>query len=198
MPIHIIFETHSTTEDNESGIASGWKDCTLSEQGRLQAVELGKRRRNDGIQAVFTSDLRRAIDTAQIAFAGTSIPIFYDWRLRECDFGDRNGLSAATVHNLRVHYLDQPYPNGESWRQAAQRVGRFLEDLPLYWNGKRVLVIGHRATHFGLDHHLKGLSLEGLLVAKFVWQEGWEYRLVKEQDSSYETCSSEPLDTEVK
>ena len=175
MSTQIIFETHSTTEDNAAGIASGWKDCQLSEQGRLQAVELGKRRREDGIQAVFTSDLKRAIETAEIAFANTAIPIFHDWRLRECDYGDLNGMSSARVHNPRVRYLNKPYPNGESWRQSVQRIGRFVEDLPLRWNDKRVLVIGHRATHFGLDHHLKGLALEGLLVAKFVWQEGWEY-----------------------
>lgn len=177
MPTQIIFETHSTTEDNEAGIASGWKDCLLSETGRQQSVELGNRRRDNGIQAVFTSDLRRAIDTAEIAFAGTSMPIFHDWRLRECDYGDLNGLPAAEVHNPRIHYLDTPYPNGESWRQAVQRVGRFLEDLPLRWEGKRLLIIGHRATHFGLDHLLKGLALEGLLVVKFVWQEGWGYQI---------------------
>lgn len=175
MPIQLIFETHSTTEDNERGIASGWNDCLLSEQGRQQSAQLGERRRNDGIQAVFTSDLRRAIDTAEIAFADTQIPIFHDWRLRECDYGDCNGLPAAEVHNPRIRYLDTPYPNGESWREAAQRVGRFLEDLHLFWEDTRVLVIGHRATHFGLDHYLKGLALEELLVAKFEWQEGWEY-----------------------
>ncbi len=56
----IVFETHSTSEDNELGIASGWRDCRLSERGRIQASELGVRRRDDRVQAVFASDLRRA------------------------------------------------------------------------------------------------------------------------------------------
>jgi 2,3-bisphosphoglycerate-dependent phosphoglycerate mutase len=47
-----------------------------------------RRRCNDGIGAVFTSDLRRAAQTAEIAFGETDVPILYDWRLRECDFGD--------------------------------------------------------------------------------------------------------------
>jgi 2,3-bisphosphoglycerate-dependent phosphoglycerate mutase len=69
------------------------------------------------------------------------------------------------------------YPGGESWRQAVARVARFLGDLPLRWNGRRVLVIGHVATRWGLDHVIDGVPVEDLAVAGFVWQEGWEYQL---------------------
>jgi len=80
------------------------------------------------------------------------IPVLYDWRLRECDYGQRNGMPVAELHAGRREHLDRPYPGGESWRQAAARVGRFLADLPLRWNGQRILVIGHVATRWGLDH----------------------------------------------
>ncbi len=49
-------------------------------------------------------------------------------------------------------HLDHPYLGGESWRQAITRVDRFLADLSLRWNGKRILVIGRNATRWGLDH----------------------------------------------
>lgn len=39
---------------------------------------------------VFSSDLGRAVETASIAFGNTCIPVLYDWRLRECDYGRRN------------------------------------------------------------------------------------------------------------
>lgn len=68
MGIEIVFETHSTTEDNEAGRATGWLPGRLSEQGRAQARELGRRRARDGIAAVFCSDLRRAVQTAELAF----------------------------------------------------------------------------------------------------------------------------------
>ncbi|MFN8444812.1 MAG: histidine phosphatase family protein [Caldilineaceae bacterium] len=177
MTIQIVFETHSWSEDNVRGVASGWNHSQLSERGRQLAIELGSRRRNNGIDAVFTSDLRRALETAQIASADTTIPILCDWRLRECDYGDGNGMPAAELHRHREQYLDKPYPNGESWRQAVQRVGRFLEDLPSRWSGKRLLVIGHVATRWGFDHHLNGVPLEELMVADFAWREGWEYRM---------------------
>jgi alpha-ribazole phosphatase/probable phosphoglycerate mutase len=177
MSIQIVFETHSWSEDNEQGIASGWHDSQLSERGRVSARELGERRRADGIAAVFTSDLGRAVETARIAFEDSSLPVLCDWRLRECDYGEWNGTLAAEVHRQRRPYLDEPYPGGESWRQAVERVGRFLPDLRLRWEAARVLVIGHVATRWALDHLLDGRSLEELVEADFGWREGWEYRM---------------------
>ena len=54
---------------------------------------------------------------------------------------------------------------------------RFLGDLPLRWGGQRVLVIGHVATRWGLDHFIGGASLEDLVEQDFAWQQGWEYRV---------------------
>jgi hypothetical protein len=61
----------------------------------------------------------------------------------QCDYGDGNGTAAAQLLARRGDHLDEPYPRGESWRQAVVRVGRFLGDLPVRWSGQRVLVIGH-------------------------------------------------------
>jgi broad specificity phosphatase PhoE len=177
MAIEVVFETHSITVDNEQGRATGWLPGELSAQGQEQARRLGQRRKDDGIAAVFTSDLSRATQTAAIAFTGSPIPVLHDWRLRECDYGRRNGMPVSELHGARHDYLDQPYPDGESWRQAVTRVGRFLTDLPLRWHGQRVLVIGHVATRWGLDHFINGIPLENLAREDFAWQEGWEYRL---------------------
>jgi 2,3-bisphosphoglycerate-dependent phosphoglycerate mutase len=175
--IEIVYETHSISEDNERRIATGWNPGMLSSRGRELARDLGERRKSDGLAVVFASDLQRAAETARIAFEGTGIPIFLDWRLRECDYGDLNGTEAAALHRDRPKYLDVPHPGGESWRQAIERVGWFLEDLPLRWDGQRVLVIGHMAVYWGLEHWLNGVPLEELLAGPFAWQEGWEYRL---------------------
>jgi 2,3-bisphosphoglycerate-dependent phosphoglycerate mutase len=179
MGTQIVFETHSLSEDNDCGVASGWRHSQLSECGRILAQELGKRRRNDGILAVFTSDLKRAVETAEIAFADSRIPILHDWRLRECDYGDLNGMSADELHLNRHRYLDEPHPGGESWRYAMSRAGRFLDDLRPRWEGSRILVIGHVATRWAFDHVLNGVSLEDLMAADFGWREGWEYHLAE-------------------
>ncbi len=178
MSIEIVFETHALSEDNERGIATGWLPGRLSQRGRDNAAQMGRRRRDDGIAAVFSSDLRRSVETAEIAFGETDIPILYDWRLRECDFGLRNGTPASELRQDRVYYLDQPYPGGESRRQAVRRVSGLLADLPARWAGQRVLLIGHVATQHALEHVANGIALEDLVVADFDWrEEGWEYRL---------------------
>ena len=81
MAIELVFETHSMTVDNEQGRATGWRPGQLSEQGRMQARELGRRRSGDGITAVFSSDLARAAETAAVTFADSATPVMYDWRV---------------------------------------------------------------------------------------------------------------------
>jgi broad specificity phosphatase PhoE len=105
------------------------------------------------------------------------VPILADWRLRECDYGRLNGAPVEEVHANRSSYLDQPYPGGESWRVATDRVGRFLNDLALHWDGAKVLVIGHVATRVGLERFILKKDLAELMSSEFAWQEGWEYRL---------------------
>jgi broad specificity phosphatase PhoE len=175
--IAIVFETHAMTVDNEMGRATGWLPGELSAQGRTLARDMGGRRRDDGIAAVFSSDLDRAIETVSIAFDGSGIPVLHDWRLRECDYGQLNGMPAEEMHRGRLGHLDRPYPGGESWRQAVTRVGGFLGDLPSRWDGQRILVIGHVATRWGLDHFIGGAALEDLIGQDFAWRPGWEYQL---------------------
>ncbi|HTH70438.1 MAG TPA: histidine phosphatase family protein [Candidatus Saccharimonadales bacterium] len=174
MPVEILFETHSISEDNERGVATGWLPGRLSERGRNLARELGARRRDDGLVAVFTSDLARAVETAAIAFEGSQLPIRADSRLRECDYGDLNG---APVEQLapRSRFIATPFPAGESYRQVADRVRSFVGDL-VPFDGRRILVIGHSATRWALDHLLAGRALEELVDAPFDWRPGWRYR----------------------
>jgi broad specificity phosphatase PhoE len=177
--LHLTFETHSWSEDNDRGVATGWLPGRLSERGKALAGELGARRR--GASVVFVSDLRRAVETAEIAFAGANTPILADWRLRECDYGRMNGMPAAELHAHRRAHLDQPYAEGESWRASVARVGAFLDDLQGWlgqrWSGGRVLIIGHVATRWALDCRLAGRRLEDLMDEDFAWREGWDYEL---------------------
>ncbi|HXK16143.1 MAG TPA: histidine phosphatase family protein [Gaiellaceae bacterium] len=177
MSVAVVYETHSTSVDNERGIATGWLDGELSALGREQAIRLGERRRNDGLAVVFTSDLHRAVETAEIAFAGSAIPIKLDRRLRECNYGEQNGMPRAQLDAERSRRLDEPFPGGESWRQAVARVAAFLDELRSSRDGERVLIIGHVATRWALDHVAHGIPLEELIGAQFAWQEGWEYEL---------------------
>ncbi len=177
MTVELVFETHSFTVDNELGLATGWLDGELSERGKTLAGALGDRRRDDAVATVFCSDLHRAVQTAEIAFAGTGIPIRLDSRLRECNYGEWNGMPVARLEQERSGRVSTAFPGGESFLDVAERMGRFLTEVARDWAGRRILVIGHTATRWSIDYHLDGVPMYQLVDAPFEWQEGWLYRL---------------------
>jgi broad specificity phosphatase PhoE len=180
--VEIVFEFRSTSTDNEAGAASGWRDPPLSPAGRDRAKELGGRRRGERIDAVFSSDLRRAVEaveTAEIAF-GATIPVHPDPRLREYNYGTMTGSPPELINAERQHRVDTPFPEGESLRDVVQRVREFLDDLARDWDGKRIVMIGHGATKRALDHLLGGTSLEDAASQTFTWEPippSWRYVL---------------------
>lgn len=175
--VFITFATHATTLDNEARLASGWYDVSLSQTGLRQCHELGVRYWDAAFDAIFCSDLQRSYRTGEIAFADRGIPVLRDKRLRECDYGDLTHHRADESAAEKQTRIDEPFPNGESYRQCAERMKRFLDDLGRNYQGKTVLIIGHRATQYGLEHWLVGKPLEEVVNAPWEWQQGWSYRL---------------------
>ncbi len=176
--ITIIFEAHGTTYDNEAHLSSGHNDVELSPLGIQQSKEMGERYKNDDFDAIFCSDLQRAYKSAEIGF-GNKWPIIKDGRLRECNYGDFTQHPSEEVDKQKPLRIKEPFPNGESYEQTTARMKSFLEDLLKNYEGKKVMIIGHRATQYGLDHLINGVSLEHLVSSKFKWQPGWEYRFNK-------------------
>ena len=172
MAVDIVFETHSLTTDNEAGVATGWLDGQLSEHGRVLATELGRRRRHDGIAAVFTSDLGRVVETVELAFGGSGVPVHLEVRLREVDYGAWNGMAVSRLEGERMRRIRRPLPGGESYQQVVDRVAGFLEELARDWDGARVPLVGHTATRWALDQLLADADLAELVVAPFGWKGG--------------------------
>ncbi len=126
--LRIVFETHSWSTDNDAHIATGWNHGRLSERGKLLTKEFGDRRRNDALDAIFSSDLGRAVETAVIAFSNTRIPMYFDSRLRECNYGDWNGAPIDTLAGKRHQFISSPYPNGQSYEDVLAAMAAFLRD----------------------------------------------------------------------
>lgn len=171
----IYFAAHSTTTDNEKEIASGWKDVELSELGIQQSKELGERFKDIKIDLICCSDLKRAVDTIKIAFQ-EKIPIIIDKRLRELNYGDFNGKPSEMVSKMKNKAIKEPFPSGESYGQAMIRTHNFYNELAEKYPDKTILIVGHRATQYGLDT-LTGKTLEECLSKPFKWQPYWEYNL---------------------
>ncbi|MEV4802980.1 histidine phosphatase family protein [Nonomuraea sp. NPDC049421] len=177
MAVALIYETHSISTHNEAGIASGWLPGELSERGKALAAELGERRRNDGLDVVFSSDLRRAVQTAQIAFEDSGVPLLQDPRLRECHYGELDGMPVSRLEGNRARHIDHPWPGGQSYQDVVELTKEFLIDLAGNWDGKKVLVIAHSANRWALQHLLTGVPLADVVDRPFAWQPGWTYEL---------------------
>lgn len=174
--IRIIFESHATSLDNKNHLASGHFDVALSPPGEKQARELGERYKDQKLDAIFCSDLQRSYKTAEIAF-GDRFPMTKDRRLRECDYGDLTQYSSDEVDSQKVEHITKPFTNGESYEDCMKRMKDFLDYLKKNYNGKKVMIIGHRATQYGLEYWINGKSLKKLVTTSFKWQPGWSYQL---------------------
>lgn len=175
--IKIIFESHSTSIDNENEVASGHADTKLSPLGEKQSIELGKRYENNLPDVVFCSDLFRSYKTGEIAFSDRGVRVLKDKRLRECDYGEYTQHPSEKVKQMKPKHIDSPFPGGESYKQCANRMKEFLKDLLKNYDGLTVMIIGHRATQYGLEHWIKGIPLEKVIPAPWKWQPGWIYNL---------------------
>ena len=180
MPIKITYFVYGTTTDNEKGLAIGWLPGELSELGISQAKKLGKLVSDKNFDIVFCSDLKRAVDSAKLGFAG-KYKIIQDERLRECDYGDFTGKPAKEFKNNLIDYIDVKFPNGESYKDVEKRIAGFLEFLKEKYNGKHIAIVAHQAPQLALDVLLKNKtwkqSIEEDWRKKKLWQPGWEYIL---------------------
>ncbi len=172
----IYFAAHSTTTDNEVKLSSGWKDVGLSELGAQQAKEMAETFKDIKIDLICCSDLKRAVDTVKIAF-GDKYPITVDKRLRELNYGDFNGKPNEVVEPMKKEHIKEPYLNGESYEQVMTRTHDFYKELKEKNPDKAVLIVGHRATQYGLDTLVGGKIIEECLSVPFKWQPYWEYNL---------------------
>lgn len=172
----LLFESHSTSTDNEKNIASGWLDPSLSSKGIRQAEELGLRYEKENFCAIYVSDLKRSFETAKFAFGHRKIPINIDARLREWNYGKYNGASAVVVDNMKINYLKIPFPQGESLTQVISRFDLF-EKENLKNKQEKILIIGHRATYYALEFTFRKISLKNLVTTPWKWQPGWNYNV---------------------
>ena len=172
----IYFAAHSTTTDNEAKLSSGWKDVGLSELGIQQSKEMGDRFKDIKIDLICCSDLKRVVDTVKIAFGG-KYPVIVDQRLRELNYGDFNGKPSEIVESMKEEHIKEPFPNGESYKQAIARTHEFYKELKEKYPDKTALTVGHRATQYSLDILVGGKTIEECLNVPFKWQPYWEYNI---------------------
>ena len=174
MSIKIIYFVHGTTYDNSESKCSGWKQVKLNDLGIEQAKNLGKNT-NYKFDALYTSDLIRAIDSANLAWPGYSK--IADERLRECNYGDYDGKEKELV--VYENHILEPFPNGEALKDVEARMKSFIYDLKEHYDGKTVGIVAHRAPQLALEVITKNITWEEAIENDWrkikAWKPGWTY-----------------------
>ena len=128
------------------------------------------------IDVVISSDLKRAIDSADYTFKGLK-EIYHDSRIRECNYGDLNGQDASLV--VYEDHITEPFPNGEALIDVENRVRVFCNYLKENFDGKTVAIVAHKAPQFAFEVITKRITWEEAIEKDWrkikTWQPGWEY-----------------------
>lgn len=177
----ITYFVHSITTDNEAGLATGWLPGELSGEGVRRAEALASELQERQFDAVFCSDLKRAVDSAELFFGG-KFPVFLDWRLRECNYGLLDGLPARDFKKNREQaYIEAPYDGGESYHDVERRIRSFLVDALELFADKHIAIVAHQAPQLALDVITCDQTWEEAIEADWrktgAWQAGWEYAI---------------------
>jgi len=178
--IKITYFAHGTTTDNEKDLATGWAQGELSALGIKQSKKLGTLVSDQKFDLVFCSDLKRAYDSAKLAF-GKKYKIIQDKRLREADYGDFTRHPASRFKAGMNKYIDQKFPKRESYKDVEKRMAKFLEFLKAKYQEKHIAIVAHQAPQLALDVLIKKKTWPQAIVEdwrkKKAWQPGWEYIL---------------------
>ncbi len=160
----IIIVRHGQTEWNMLGKWQGSADIPLNTRGLEEAVAIGKRLANWQIDAIYSSDLQRAAQTAEaIAQHHDHLDVQIEPAWRERDVGDCEGMTRAEI---REKYKDHVQigtfqaPNGETADQLSARVISAFKQIEADHADETVLVVSHGGTIASLITHVLNLPFE--------------------------------------
>lgn len=142
---------HGETLWNKESKYQGQSDISLSDAGRLQALKLSERLKGEKIDAVYASDLQRAMETAGIIAAPHGLEVFPAREMRELSFGIWEGRTFDEINEKWPGEMDRwrkdPYnerpKGGETLSELCGRTSLFLKTAANKHPGKNILIASH-------------------------------------------------------
>lgn len=152
-----------------------WPDdnppCELIKEGIEEAKKAGKFLKDKHIDCVFSSDVLRCRQTAEVVAEIIGYDnIIYDTRLRDLNwgiFGGKTKQEAWEFYNGNaMNKFKLGVPGGESWNECRARMIRLLDEVENEFENKIILIVSHGDPLWLLEGYIKGLSDEELLIAR--------------------------------
>lgn len=158
----LLLVRHGITEFNSNRRFCGYSDIELSATGYKQVERLRGRLADEQIDAVYCSDLRRAVVTAEIISSGYEVDIVTCSELREINYGDAEGLTFDEIDRLYPELAESitnfsselNFPGGESFDKFTGRVSKFSDQLDKHAPSETILIVSHGGPIRTLVCHL--------------------------------------------
>ena len=166
--IRILLVRHGETEMNRVGRFQGHTDAELGEKGIAQAEKLRNCLAAEKIDAVYSSDLKRASVTAEIIASRHRKKVITCPKLREIKYGDLEGMVYADIQRRYPEIAEfftgniplLKFPGGESVAQFKKRIERFLDRLKSLNSDQTILIVAHGGTIRLIICSLLGIDLK--------------------------------------
>ena len=161
-----ILVRHAEAKNNLESVNSCWpekKKYSLTTIGKDQACRLGRELKKKKIDLIFSSDLLRTKETAEIIAHETNLRVVYDDRLRELDVGDFNDKSIEEYHryfNYPHERFTRPAPNGESLDDLSARTFDFIKFIEKKYKNKTIVIVSHGDPLWMMHSSMAGLTRE--------------------------------------
>lgn len=149
--MRLIIVRHGQTASNKEKRIQGHENTHLSDFGLLQAKLAGDRLKNEHIDAIYSSDLNRAYETAEAIAEKHDLPIITDARFRECCFGEWEGKTVNEVMEqypvlfdvYRKDSINNRAPGGERLEELQLRVAEAVNEIAVRHPNDTVLLVTH-------------------------------------------------------
>ena len=167
-PTQILAIRHGETVSNRAGRFQGQSDSPLRPLGIEQSQAVGRRLKHASVNVLYSSDLGRALHTANLIASHLGQPVVQDVRLRERHLGVFQGLSAEEAaaqfpeanQGFRSGNPEFVMPEGESMRQSLARFAACCEELYERHQGQSIAVVTHGGVLSTFFRHVLGLPLD--------------------------------------
>lgn len=199
-PLTLYLIRHARSVGNSTGRVQGWLDLPLDDMGRQQAGRLGNRFRGWRFDALYSSPLARAADTARAIAAMTGTDIRFDARLREYNMGAFTGMTGEEIRSFlsgsglspRDEY-EWVAPGGETAQETYDRTRAFMWDVVRRHPNQTVGVVSHAGALGAMISAMLGLpamrrhpfGFGNASVAKAIYDEHQRWRLRSLNDQSH-------------
>ena len=192
MELYIV--RHGKTYWNEQRKIQGWADIDLTEEGREVAVLSAEGMKDIHFDAIYSSPLKRANETACILRGNRDLPVIVDERIKEIGFGVLEGADFLKIRGDKTSkfasFFEAPElyetpEGGESFEMITERACDFMEEIiEKHKNDERIMIVAHGAVNKAMMRYIRKNEIKDFWMGAL--QKNCGVTIVKCENGTYD------------